>query len=97
MQLVESQDEDNKGNYYMFPKPADKNSKGILFEKGGVLNHKLEMIAKWGEISVNEVIELLNAMIETGLTDADLQTIKSKTSGNVDERRREKKNERSRG
>lgn len=35
VQLVESQDENNKGTYYMFPKPADKNSKGILFEKGG--------------------------------------------------------------
>lgn len=38
VQLVESQNEINKGNYYMFPKPADKNSKGILFEKGGYLD-----------------------------------------------------------
>ena len=35
VELVESQGKDDKGTYYMFPKPADIKSKGILFEKGG--------------------------------------------------------------
>jgi hypothetical protein len=35
VELVESQGKDDKGTYYMFPKPADKNSRGVLFEKGG--------------------------------------------------------------
>jgi hypothetical protein len=35
VELIESQGKDDKGTYYMFPKPADKNSKGVLFEKGG--------------------------------------------------------------
>jgi hypothetical protein len=36
VELVESQGKEDKGNYYMFPKPADKNSKGVLFKKGGM-------------------------------------------------------------
>jgi len=37
VELIESQGKDDKGTYYMFPKPADKNSKGVLFKKGGNL------------------------------------------------------------
>jgi hypothetical protein len=37
VQLLESQsdNEEEKGKYFMFPKPANDNSKGVLFEKGG--------------------------------------------------------------
>ena len=91
VQLVESQDENNKGTYYMFPKPADKNSRGILFEKGGDISHSLDVLWRWsGGRSVYQIIEIINALNDAGITDQDLKTKFSK-SNSVNEDRKAKK------
>jgi len=61
VELVESQGKDDKGTYYMFPKPADKNSKGVLFEKGG----EIEENAKFKADNPNWTNEKLLAEYET--------------------------------
>lgn len=45
IELVQSQGKDDKGTYFMFPKPADKNSKGVLFEQGGEIEENAKFYA----------------------------------------------------
>lgn len=56
------------------------------FETGGGIGfipmhveEKIENIMRWGDINEREVIEILNAMIDAGLTDDDLKTPPTKT------------------
>jgi hypothetical protein len=45
VELVQSQGKDDKGNYYMFPKPANDNSRGVLFKKGGEIEENAKFKA----------------------------------------------------
>jgi hypothetical protein len=45
VELIESQGKDDKGTYYMFPKPANDNSRGVLFEKGGEIEENAKFKA----------------------------------------------------
>ena len=77
-----------------YPKLAD----GGMMAKGGSigfipidLEEDLRIVAKWGGVSIKEVIGILNAMIDTGLTDDDLKPNPTKNTYFQKERAIERK------
>lgn len=81
-------------NAYEIEQRAKKNK---YAEGGGIgfipmdLEEKLMIIAKWGGISIKGVIGILNAMIDSGITDADLTPKPIKNTSFQRERATEKK------
>ena len=95
----------NKAYWEGRPEKADvrrkeypKLAKGGMMAKGGSigfipidLEEDLRIVAKWGGVSIKEVIGILNAMIDTGLTDDDLKPNPTKNTYFQKERAIERK------